>query len=68
MLGHVFQRLREDHANDLELTGARTPSVENVPVIDFADAQDLLVSRYGEERDDEDLSPSQERALCRWAE
>ncbi len=67
VLSYIFECLREEHANDLELAGARLPSVEDVPVVRFEEAQELLHSQYGEARDPDDLSPSQERALCRWA-
>ncbi|MDP9383114.1 MAG: hypothetical protein M3Q29_23835 [Chloroflexota bacterium] len=49
------------------MLGAHLPTIADVPVVDFAEAQDLLSSRYDEAPDPEDLTPSQERALCRWA-
>lgn len=68
VLRYMFGRLGEEHSQDVGLAGARVPSVQDVPVVDFLEAQTLLYSRYGEEPDEDDLSPSQERALCRWAE
>ena len=68
VLRHIFEHLRREHEADLAVAGAVVPTIAEVPVVDFLEAQRLLSERYGEEMNEEDLSPSQERALCRWAE
>ncbi len=68
VLRHILGTLAQDYAPDLAMLGARLPDLGDVPVISFTEAQDLLATRYGEEPDQADLSPSQERSLCRWAE
>lgn len=68
VLGYMFEWLREEHSADLETAGTRLPAVRAVPVLDFHEAQQLLHSRYREPLREDDLSPSQERRLCEWAE
>lgn len=67
VLRFIIGTLEQDRAPDLETVGARLPALGDVPVLDFAEAQELLLGRYNLEPDPEDLSPAQERALCRWA-
>ncbi len=68
VLGHVLGVLEQDHQPDLASLGVVLPRMSDVPVVDFEEAQDMLATLYGEEPNADDLSPSQERALCRWAE
>jgi nondiscriminating aspartyl-tRNA synthetase len=68
VLRHILDVLDREHARDLEALGVRPPALGDVPVVDFAEAQELLARRYGEVSDPADLAPAQERALCRWAE
>ena len=67
VLRHILGTLEQDHAPDLAVLGARLPPLGDVPVISFAEAQELLATCYGEVQDEADLSPSQERSLCHWA-
>lgn len=67
VLRHILAALERDHAGDLEALNVRLPALGDVPVLDFAEAQELLARRYGEAPAPDDLSPAQERALCRWA-
>lgn len=67
VLRHILAVLEEDHASELRTLGVTLPRLDQVPVVDFEEAQELLASRYGEAINEDDLSPSQERALCQWA-
>ncbi len=67
---HIFETLRRCHAGDLALLGAQVPVVgQQIPVVKFRQAQQIILERFGEDcRDEADLSPQHERWLCRWAQ
>lgn len=67
VLRSVLDEIQDRCAADLKTLQVQIPDVENVPVVDFFDAQELLTTRYGEPPNESDLTPSQERALYKWS-
>ena len=62
----ALQAEREVELSRLDLTLPQAP--DTFPTIHFADAQDLLYQRYGEDcRGEPDLAPQHERRLGEWA-
>ncbi len=70
VLRHIFDRLAESCAPELELLNIRVPSVgETIPSLRLPDAQELIFERHGEDcRGEPDLAPQHEAWLCQHAE
>jgi nondiscriminating aspartyl-tRNA synthetase len=70
VIAGMLEAMRERAAPELALLGLELPEVpEEIPSIHFAEARELLFSRYGlDEREELDLSPSGERFLGEWAQ
>jgi len=69
VIAGIIAHLKESYAAELELLRVVMPVVpENIPYIHFADAQELILQRYGVDvRGEPDLSPQDERWLGEWA-
>ncbi len=66
----MIEGIRQHAAGAIELLGVTLPRVpEEIPAVDFREAQLLLEKHTGEDLADElDLAPSHERWLTAWAE
>ena len=69
VMAGIFGQLRETCAAELALLEAALPVVPaEIPHIHFAEAQELIFQRHGEDvRGEPDLSPQDERWLGEWA-
>jgi nondiscriminating aspartyl-tRNA synthetase len=65
----MVSTIREKGSVAIELLKLTLPEVpESIPVIHFADAQELILKETGEDvRSEPDLSPNNELFLCEWA-
>ena len=70
VLAACSARSRERYAAELALLGVALPEVPaEIPHIHFAEAQELILQRHGEDvRGEPDLSPQDERWLGEWAQ
>jgi nondiscriminating aspartyl-tRNA synthetase len=70
VLAGILNTLTEQYANELRLLRVEMPTVpEVIPHIDFVEAQELILKRYGiDVRGEPDLSPQDERMLGEWAQ
>ena len=69
VLAGMINAIREEAGDAVELLSLTLPQVPpKIPVIHFADAQDLIFSTTGEDtRGEPDLAPAHERWLGEWA-
>jgi nondiscriminating aspartyl-tRNA synthetase len=69
VLAGIFAHLSQQCAAELALLEAALPVVPaEIPYIHFAEAQELIFQRHGEDvRGEPDLSPQDERWLAEWA-
>ena len=65
MLADTLMFLSEHYTNELELWNVTIPSVENIPLIRFDEAKEMVSSTYNREITDfEDFEPEEEKLLC----
>jgi nondiscriminating aspartyl-tRNA synthetase len=64
LLLFVLDRVRERCQPQLAALGVRLPRLNNVPRVTLAEAQQLLLSRYGHPSPEGNLDPQGERLLC----
>ena len=68
LLRHIFARVQERCAKELEMYGVTVPKVpEKIPQITLARAHEILHERF-DKRTVGDLDPESERLLCRYAQ
>lgn len=68
ILSHIFQRVREEHAETLEMWNSSVPSAEEMsktPRISHDEAKKIISERLGKRVFE--LNPEGERELCDWA-
>jgi len=70
VIAGILTTLTKGYAAELALLGVQMPVVPaEIPHIHFADAQELILQRYGVDvRGEPDLSPQDERWLGEWAQ
>jgi len=70
VIAGILTALTEHYSGELAMLGVQVPSVPaEIPHIHFADAQELILRRYGVDvRGEPDLSPQDERWLGEWAQ
>jgi nondiscriminating aspartyl-tRNA synthetase len=70
VMASIFETLAAHYPAELQRLNAQLPVVPPaIPHIHFADAQELILSRYGvDTRAEPDLSPQDERWLGQWAQ
>ncbi|HLG60593.1 MAG TPA: aspartate--tRNA(Asn) ligase [Ktedonosporobacter sp.] len=70
VIAGILATFDEQYRAELELLRVQMPAVpEEIPHIHFADAQELILKRYGVDvRGEPDLSPQDERWLGEWAQ
>ena len=65
MLADTFTFLSEHYINELELWNVTIPSVNDIPLIRFDEAKEMVSSTYKREITDfEDFEPEEEKLLC----
>lgn len=65
----IFKRIEKDCQDELELLEASVPKLgEKIPRIKLRDAQEIILKRTKRDSTKEpDLSPEDEREICKWA-
>lgn len=65
MLKHVMKFLEENHCEELALLKADIPAINEIPVVRFAEAKELVAKAYNRPiKDMEDFEPEEEKLLC----
>ncbi|HEY3363590.1 MAG TPA: aspartate--tRNA(Asn) ligase [Symbiobacteriaceae bacterium] len=64
LLRHMFGRVAEKCSRELELHGATIPEITEIPRITMADAQAIILRKYGKVSPKGDLDPEGERLIC----
>ena len=68
LLREMMGRLAEECADDLAVLGVALPTVGDIPIVTFQEAQEIILSEFGEDcRGEPDLAPQHERWLGEWA-
>ena len=68
LLRSVLEQVSRTHRTELDDVGLPLPRMDEVPVVEFREAQEIILRRFGEDcRRELDLSPQHERWLCEWA-
>ena len=69
VIKYIFDRLEKECANELKLYGVTIPKVANkIPRVKMRDAQKIIFKRTEvDHRNEPDLSPDDEKEICRWA-
>jgi len=65
----IFGQVEKKCAKELELYGATLPKLaDKIPHIKLREAQEIIYKRTGRDcRQEKDLSPEDEREICRWS-
>lgn len=68
-LKYILNLLETEYANEIEILKAKLPKIENIPVIKFMDAKEIIVKKFKKEITDyTDFEPEEEQLLCKYAE
>jgi nondiscriminating aspartyl-tRNA synthetase len=68
VLREIMARVADECAVELALFGATAPVVGEIPIVSFAEAQEIILREYSEDaRGEPDLAPQHERWLGDWA-
>ena len=68
-LKYIMNLLETEYKNELDILKVKLPKVDNIPVIKFADAKDLIVNKFKKKITDfNDFEPEEEQLLCKYAE
>lgn len=68
VLREMMDDVRERCAVEMSLYDASIPTVSTIPIVTFKDAQQIILTEFGEDcRSEPDLSPQHERWLGTWA-
>ena len=65
----IFKRIENEARQELKLHGATVPQVSaKIPRIKLREAQEIILKRTGRDvRGEPDLSPEDEREICKWS-
>lgn len=66
LLRHMFSRVEERCASELEILGATIPQVKTIPRLPLGEALELLERQYGKIHEEADLDPEGERLLSQY--
>lgn len=66
----IFNKVEEECSDGLKMFNATIPKVENkIPVVRLREAQEIIYKRTNvDHRKEKDLTPDDEREICKWAE
>ncbi len=66
---YIFSELEKKCQAELDLFGATLPKLsDKIPLIKLRDAQEVILKRTGRDnRHEKDLSPEDEREICKWS-
>ena len=67
-LKYIFNLLKEKYAKELDLLHVKMPELNEIPVIKFKDAKDLIINKFHKKITDfNDFEPEEEQLLCQYA-
>ena len=67
-LKYIFNLLKEEYAEELNLLHAQVPEITEIPVIKFMDAKELLMKKFKYQPSDmKDFDPQEEELLGKYA-
>jgi len=66
---YILGEVEKNCAAELELWGTKVPQIrDKIPLVKLREAQQIIFERTGiDHRQEKDLSPDDEREICRWA-
>ncbi|HEX3048959.1 MAG TPA: aspartate--tRNA(Asn) ligase [Bacillota bacterium] len=66
-LKYIFQLLKTDYQDELNLLGAKIPDFEEIPAIKFKEAKELIANTYHRRITDwNDFDPEEEKLICQY--
>lgn len=70
VIKYIFEKVASECKTELELHGVSIPTAsEKIPRIKMRDAQEIIFNRTSvDHREEPDLSPDDEREICKWSE
>ena len=67
MLRHSVQYLEQNYETELNLLKIKLPVINEIPVVKFIEAKELIAKEYHRKINDyDDFEPEEEKLLCRW--
>lgn len=66
-LAFVFESVKKNCQEDLELYEAEVPEIKTIPRIKLTEALDVLEKEFNKKMDGIDIDPEGERLICQWA-
>ena len=67
MLRHSVQYLEQNYETEINLLKIKLPVINEIPVIKFIEAKELVAKEYHRKINDyDDFEPEEEKLLCRW--
>ncbi|MEG1804872.1 MAG: aspartate--tRNA(Asn) ligase [Clostridia bacterium] len=68
-LKYIMNLLQTEYANEIEILKAKLPTIDNIPVIKFMDAKEIITKKFKKVITDyTDFEPEEEQLLCKYAE
>ena len=67
-LRYIMELLQREYAPEIALLNVQLPVIENIPVIKFMDAKEIITKKYKKKITDyRDFEPEEEQILGKWA-
>lgn len=67
-LKYIFELLKKEYSKELALLNVKMPEVNEIPVIKFKDAKELIINKFHKKITDfNDFEPEEEQLLCQYA-
>jgi len=69
VIRYIFSEIEKECSEELALFGATVPKLsDKIPLLKLREAQEIIFKRTGRDsREEKDLSPEDEREICRWS-
>ncbi len=68
LLNHIFKKLQELCANEIELLDIKLPQIDKIITIDFHEVHEIVFNTYKKDyRGEKDLAPEEETLICQYA-
>ncbi len=67
-LKYIMQLLKDEYQKELDLLQVKMPVIDEIPVITFKEAKDIIVNKFHKKITDfNDFEPEEEQLLCQYA-
>lgn len=67
ILKYVFQLLKSEYGNELDILNTKVPEIQTIPSMKFMDAKNLISAQYNRKVSDYyDFEPEEEQLLCQY--